>query len=203
MAAKAVSAAKAILISIILLSCFSAIASSQGYMGTVSTGTGIIPALTVGKGSASTSELGAASTLANLTGSWSLDLAGSSLRHIDLQIRQKGDFIMGSGIMSSGDRTVSVIAAGSVAASSPSLFVSSVDGLESLRLSLSTSGTTLAGEYDLLSADGSSGSGTVTASLVLAEGEGNALALGKGSSPSATSGAWVGSAVQNIAEQNQ
>ena len=68
-------ALKAILIALLFI-CLAANASSQGYMGTVSTGTGIVPALTVGKGSISASNVGAISSRANLTGSWALDLIG-------------------------------------------------------------------------------------------------------------------------------
>jgi hypothetical protein len=54
-------ALKAILIALLFLS-LAANVSSQGYMGTVSTGTGIIPALTVGKSSISASHVGAISS---------------------------------------------------------------------------------------------------------------------------------------------
>jgi hypothetical protein len=68
-------------------------------MGTVTTGTGKVPPLTVGKGTISSANTGALSTEANLTGSWSADLKGSQVRHLDLQVFQESDLIMGTGQM--------------------------------------------------------------------------------------------------------
>ena len=200
-------AGKAIPISLILLICFAANASSQGYMGTVATGTGTVPALTVGKSSISTSELGALSGQPNLTGTWSLDLNGPFIRHIDLQAIQKGDFIMGTGLMDKG--TTSVTAAGSVAAGGATLFVCQADGGMALRLYLTVSGTSLAGEYDLLSADGPYASGTVTGSMnpsvqlrhVTPLGGSSRTSAGTSANSGAGTGAFVGSAVQSIQEQ--
>ena len=89
-------------IALILFISLIAIASSQGYMGTVTTGTGIVPPLTVGKGAISPASVGALSTQLNLTGSWSVDLKGSEIRHLDLQMFQESDLIMGSGLMLAG-----------------------------------------------------------------------------------------------------
>ena len=109
---------KTILIVLLFLSLVGN-ASSQGYMGTVSTGTGIIPALTVGKGSIPASSLGAISSLANLTGSWSLDLKGPRIRHLGLQIYQENDLVLGSGQMSADGSGLAATAAGSVSGDRP------------------------------------------------------------------------------------
>ena len=170
-------------------------------MGTVSTGTGIIPALTVGKSSVSTSGVGAVSSQANLTGTWSLDLKGTLTRHIDLQMTSKGDFIMGSGSISLDKSTAPVTAAGSVRGDSPSLFVCRADGKEAIRLTLSTSGTSLAGEYDSLSSNVSTASGTVTGSMSLSAGNTSPVSLGSSPTTTAT-GAWVGSSIAALEEQD-
>jgi len=187
---------KAILI-VLLLICLAINASGQGYMGTVSTGTGIIPALTVGKGSISASNVGAVSSQANLTGSWSLDLKGTRIRHFDLQMYQEGDLILGAG-RSPDQSAPAVTAAGSVAGVRPTIFISAIDGGQVFRLELSVSGEALAGEYDCISQVQPSESGTVTGSIALAAKKSPATALGKSVNPSATAGAWVGKAVQSI-----
>jgi hypothetical protein len=169
----------------------------QGYMGTVSTGTGIIPALTVGKGSISASNVGVVSSQANLTGSWSLDLKGTVVRHFDLQMYQEGDLILGAG-RSQDQSGQAVTAAGSVAGDRPTIFISVIDGEQVFRLKLSVSGEALAGEYDCISQGQSSESGTVTGSITLAAKKSPATALGKSVNPSATAGAWVGKAAQSI-----
>ncbi len=187
---------KAILIVLLFIS-LAPNASGQGYMGTVSTGTGIIPALTVGKSQISGTNVGAVSSQANLTGSWSLDLKGTRIRHFDLQMYQEGDLILGAG--RSPDQSVpAVTAAGSVAGNRPTIFVSLIDGGQVFRLKLSVSGEALAGEYDCIAQTQSSESGTVTGRITFAAKRSPATALGKSVSPSATAGAWVGKAAQSI-----
>ena len=144
-----------------------AVASPQGYMGTVTTGTGIVPPLTVGKGAISPASVGALSTQLNLTGSWSVDLKGSEIRHLDLQMFQESDLIMGSGLMLAGGANRPVTVAGSVAGDRPTIFVSTVDKPEVFRLELSASGTALAGQFDSLSSGFIRESGTVTGSMAL------------------------------------
>ena len=191
-----------ILVAVILFVCLDALASSQGYMGTVTTGTGIVPPLTVGKSTSSTANVGALSSLANLTGSWSVDLKGLKIRHLDLQMFQKSDLILGSGKMNAGGVSLPVVAAGSVAGNGQIIFISLIDNSEVFRLALSSSGTNLAGEYESLSAAGVRESGTMTGSIVLAPKQNQSNALGKGTNPSATSGAWVGKAAQSLNDES-
>jgi hypothetical protein len=186
---------KAILIALLFI-CLVANASTQGYMGTVSTGTGIIPALTVGKGSISASQVGAISSRANLTGSWALDLLGTQTRHFDLQMYQEDDLILGSG-RSQDQSGLAVTAAGSVAGDRPTIFISLIDSSQVFRLKLSVSGDALAGEYDSLSQTESRQSGTVTGRITLTAKKSPATALGKSVNPSATAGAWVGRATES------
>lgn len=160
-------ASNKILIAVILFFSLVANASSQGYMGTITTGTGIVPPLTVGKGTISPASVGALSTQANLTGSWSLDLKGSVVRHLDLLVFQEGDLILGSGQMLAGGASLAVTMAGSAAGDRSTVFVSSVDKPEVFRLELSASGTALAGEYDSLASSSSRESGTLTGSIAL------------------------------------
>lgn len=186
---------KAILIVLLFIS-LAANVSSQGYMGTVSTGTGIIPALTVGKSSISASQVGAISSRSNLTGSWALDLLGTQTRHFDLEMYQEDDLILGSG-RSQDQSGLAVTAAGFVAGDRPTIFISLIDSSQVFRLKLSVSGEALAGEYDYLSQTESHQSGTVTGRIILAAKKSPATALGKSINPSATAGAWVGKATQS------
>jgi hypothetical protein len=188
-------ALKAILIVLLFIS-LAANVSSQGYMGTVSTGTGIIPALTVGKSSISATQVGAISSRANLTGSWALDLLGTQTRHFDLQMYQEDDLILGSG-RSQDQSDLAATAAGSVAGDRPTIFISLIDSSQVFRLKLSVSGEALAGEYDSLSRAKSRQSGTVTGRITLTAKKSPATALGKSANPSASSGAWVGKATEN------
>ncbi|MHB8117153.1 MAG: hypothetical protein ACYDHX_00245 [Methanothrix sp.] len=184
-------ALKAILIALLFIS-LAANVSSQGYMGTVSTGTGIIPALTVGKGLISASNVGAISSRANFTGSWALDLKGAQIRHFDLQMYQEDDLILGAGQLSADQSGLTVTAAGSVAGDRPTIFISLIDTEQVFRLKLSVSGEALAGEYDSLSPTRSRESGTVTGHITLAAKKSLATTLGKSVNPSASSGARVG-----------
>lgn len=188
---------------IVLLSLTLAVnASSQGYMGTVSTGTGIIPAITVGKSLISASSVGAISTQANLTGSWSMDLKGSEKRHLDLQVYQETDLVLGSGQMSDQQGSLGVTAAGSVVGDGLTVFVFVVDTQQVFRLKLSLSGVSLAGEYESLAKGAGIESGTATGQVTSAAVSGQTTVLGKSVSPSATSGARVGSAVGGTTTDN-
>jgi len=195
-------ATNGILIAVILFVCLSAQASSQGYMGTVTTGTGIVPPLTVGKSTSTTANVGALSSLANLTGSWSVDLKGAQIRHLDLQMFQKSDLILGSGKMNSGGVSLPVVAAGSAAGNGQIIFISIIDNSEVFRLTFSSPGTALAGKYGSLSAAGVSESGTMTGSIVLAPKQNQLNALGNSTNPSATLGAWVGKTAQSQNEES-
>jgi hypothetical protein len=189
-------ASNKILIALILFISLIANASSQGYMGTVTTGTGILSPLTVGKGTISPASVGALSTQLNLTGSWSVDLKSSEIRHLDLQIFQESDLVMGSGLMLADGVKRAVTVAGSVAGDRPTIFVSSVDKPEVFRLELSASGTALAGQFDSLSSSLIRESGTVTGSMALSSQQNRPTALGSSINPSATSGALLGKATE-------
>ncbi len=183
-------------ITMLLFACLVILASSQGYMGTVSTGTGILSPLTVGFDASSPVVMGAISSQINLTGSWSLDLKGQNIKHFDLQIFQESDMIVGSGTMYSNGASHKVAVAGSSAGDRPTIFVAPLNQTEAFRLKLSASGTALAGEYDLLSADGVRESGTITGSVALARKQSSPTVLGTRTNPSATSGAFVGTTAQ-------
>jgi hypothetical protein len=165
-------------------------------MGTVTTGTGIVPPLTVGKGTISPASVGALSTQLNLTGSWSVDLKGSEIRHLDLQIFQESDLIMGSGQMLADGANRAVTVAGSIAGDRPTIFVSSIDRPEVFRLELSASGTALAGQFDSLSSSLIRESGTVTGSMALSSQQNQPTVLGRSLNPSASSGALLGRATE-------
>lgn len=167
-------------------------ASSQGYMGTVNTGAGIVPVLTVGKGLIPANNVGAISSMENLTGSWALDMLGIQKRHFDLQMYQEDDLILGAGQLAADQGGLAMTAAGYVAGGRPTIFISLIGKEQLFRLTLSVSGDVLTGEYDSLFATESRESGTVTGSITLAAGKSPVTTLGKSVNPGATSGARVG-----------
>ncbi len=160
-----------------------------------------MPPLTVGLSSSSGVTLGALSSLPNLTGSWSIDLKGQQIRHLDLQMFQESDLILGYGQMTADGASQTVAAAGSVAGDIPTVFISLIDRPEVFRLKLSASGTALAGGYESLSVAGVRESGTVTGSMTLVMQDQPSI-LGTAAKPSATSGALVGSAAQILSDGN-
>ncbi len=176
--------------------------SSQGYMGTVTTGTGIISPITVGKVASSPANIGSFSSLANYTGSWSLDLKGPTTRHIELQIFQDANLIGGSGQMTENDAGDLVTVGGVVKGESPTVFISTVDGQKLLQLELSSSGNSIVGKYDQISKGGNLETGTVTGTIALPAGQTRITDLGKYVNPSATAGAYIGKSVQSLESQN-
>ncbi len=190
-------ASKAILIAVLFL-CLSAGAYSQGYMGTVSTGTGIQEPITVGKSTISPASVGAISMQENLSGSWTLDLRGKESRHFDLQVVQKGDLIAGSGQMSSGQESHAVAVAGYMSGDSPTIFISRIDPVHTFLVRLSHSGSSLSGQYDFISQDAAEELGTATGQMTLTAPASQAKLLGNGTSPSGSAGAYVGSATKSI-----
>lgn len=190
-------ASKAILTAVLLL-FLSGVASSQGYMGTVSTGTGILNPITVGKSTISPASVGAISMQENLSGSWTLDLRGRESRHFDLQVVQKGDLIAGSGQMSSGQESHAVAVAGYMSGNSPTIFISGIDRVQTFQVRLSHSGSSLSGEFDFISQDAAAESGTATGQMALTAPASQAKLLGNGTSPSGSAGAYVGSATRSI-----
>lgn len=188
---------RAILISLLIL-CLSSSVYSQGYMGTISTGTGILEPITVGKSTISPARAGAISMQENLSGSWTLDLKGQESRHFDLQVVHKGDLIAGLGKMSSGQGSQSVAVAGYVSGNRPIIFINGIDRAQTFRIMLTYSGSSLAGEYDFISQDAASESGTATGQMTLTAPASRARVLGNGTNPSASAGAYVGSATKGI-----
>lgn len=180
---------------VILFISLSANAYSQGYMGTVSTGAGIIPAISVGKATIPTALAGSVSSQENLTGAWTLELLGADARHFDLNMLQKGDLIMGQGKMAREQGGQSVTASGSVLGEETTLFICSVDGSEAFRIKLSNSAGNLAGEFNSITSEGGSDSGTATGSIIFALAHSSSTPLGNATSPSASGGAFVGSLV--------
>lgn len=188
---------KAIFIAALLL-FLAADAYSQGYVGTVLTGTGILDPITVGKSSIGSSSVGALSAQANLSGTWALDLVGTESGHFELQVLQKGDLITGRGQISAGERILPVTVAGSTSGDKPTIFISVIDTGQTFRVKLSHSGTSISGEYDSLSVTGIGESGTATGQLTLSSPADRTTVLGNGTNPSASSGAYVGRAARSV-----
>jgi hypothetical protein len=152
----------AILVLLILLSG----AASQGYMGTVSTGRGILTPITVGEEESSQAQVGLSGG-SNLTGSWSADLKGRPARHLDLEMFQQDDLLMGSGQLNSEGRSINITAAGSVGTKDLTVFVMAAGGEQVLRMELSASKTAITGVYEALSRGMPIESGTLTGSVIL------------------------------------
>jgi hypothetical protein len=170
-------------------------ASAQSYMGTVSTGTGIIPSIAVGSGKIVGANVGAASTQANLSGTWSLDLKDSLIRHLEIEAFQNQDVILGTGDLTAAGTVQSEVVAGSVSSERVTLFVSAVDGSLVYVLDLSSSGNSVSGSYDAYTPASSSFSGTVTGTVNLVADRSAPTVLGGGSNPAASTGAYAGSSV--------
>ncbi len=152
------------LLSILFLICLVISASSQGYLGTVNTGTGIEQPLTVGSGvipqGESVGRIAAAQ--ANLTGIMSLNLIDGVTRQLYLDIYQSGDLLLGYGNMTTGMGSQRVTAAGSLTASGLVLYITGIDVPEAYRLEITGSGASLAGRYQAFIANGAAWSGSVT-----------------------------------------
>ncbi len=169
------------LLSLLILICMAALASSQGYMGTVSTGTGIESPITVGSGaSPQGATVGETGTLANMNGTLSLDLSDGMARHLDLNILQSGDILMGYGNMTTDTSSQRVTAAGSLTRSGMELFVTLVDVPEVYRLGFSGLGSSLAGRYNAFAANGAVWSGNVNGLSSQIQGYRPATVLGSG-----------------------
>ncbi len=139
-------------------------ASSQGYLGTVNTGTGIEQPLTVGSGATprGTTVGGATAAQANLTGTMSLNLIDGVTRQLNLDIYQNADLLMGYGNMTTGTGSQRVTAAGSLTTNGMMLYVTGIDVPEVYRLEITGSGASLSGRYQAFIAGGSAWSGSVT-----------------------------------------
>jgi hypothetical protein len=177
-------------------------ASAQGYMGTVSTGTGIIAPISVGSGTIIGANVGATATQANLTGAWSLELKDSLIKHLVIEAFQNQDVILGQGDMTLAGAVQKAVVSGSVASGKMIVFVSTIDGSVVYRLDLISSSTSLSGNYDAYTSNGSSWSGTVTGTMDLAADQRSSTILGGGSSPAASTGAYAGSSVAETVERN-
>jgi hypothetical protein len=186
----------------IFLICLVSLVSSQGYMGTITTGTGIVPPIIVGSSSEGAESVGALSSLANLTGIWSIDLKDSEMKHIDLEVWQNRELIIGYGNITGDGADEKVTASGVLAGASPNIFITVVDRPEVYRLDLSSSGTSISGIYDAIAAGGARWSGTATGSIDLSSpsssGIGRAAAITRASNPAISSGAFVGKAAQAL-----
>ncbi|MDM7911505.1 MAG: hypothetical protein QUS09_00245 [Methanotrichaceae archaeon] len=151
------------MLSILYLLCLVIQASSQGYLGTVTTGTGIESPITVGSGvTPQGASVGAAAAQANLTGTMSLNLIDGVTRQLNLDIFQSGDLLLGYGNMTMGTGSQRVTAAGSLTANGITLYIFTVDAPVVYRLEITGSGASLAGRYQAFMANGPAWSGTVT-----------------------------------------
>lgn len=161
-------------------------AASQGYMGTVSTGTGILSPLAVGKEGANPAEIGQLSLLANYTGTWSVDLSGILGGQLEMEMFQQEEVILGSGRLTGEGTSLNVTAAGSVGEKGMTVFVTPPGGDEVFRLQLSASGSSISGEYEAFMRGKKIEAGTVTGKLILSAPQEKEVTLIGGVSPPET-----------------
>jgi len=100
--------------------------------------------------------------------------------------------------MSSGQESQAVAVAGYMSGDSPTIFISGIDPVQTFRVRLSHSSSSLSGEYDFISQDAAAESGTATGQMTLTAPANQAKLLGNGTSPSGSAGAYVGSATKSI-----
>lgn len=189
-------AIKGFLIAITILLILMEGAASQGYSGTVSTGRGTLSSISVGEG-ASSAQVGLSAGL-NLTGSWSADLVGGPARHLDLDMFQQGDLLVGSGLMDSVGRITNITAAGSVRADGLTVFVLTEGGDAAFQLDLSVSGTAISGVYEAISKRMPVESGTVTGRIILSAPKNEEVAVISAASTLPTASSSYAEAVSDL-----
>lgn len=127
--------------------------SGATYLGTPIAGTGSVEPVS---GALGTSTQAGAAQDVNVTGQWSLDLVALDqvLKHMDLNLVQNKDIVMGYGAVIGSNETQRITASGSTSGGRLSLTVMPVDGRYLYKLGLSFDLHT-AGTYTAYSADGS------------------------------------------------
>lgn len=105
---------------------------------------------------------------ADVSGSWSLDLAGTSLKDIALTLSQNGGAVFGTGQMKEGTESILVAASGNVVGSKLNLDMVSLAPVKLYRLTLSASGNSASGDYSIIAANGAPTNGTAKGSKIQA-----------------------------------
>jgi hypothetical protein len=96
----------------------------------------------------------------NVTGPWSLNLAGRIQRHLDLDLTQANSAVLGRGIINDPNGTQRVAASGSLVGGRLVLTAMLVDSLDLYKLNLSLN-SDITGAYTAYSAIGATWSGDV------------------------------------------
>jgi hypothetical protein len=137
-------------------------AQAQEYTGPGSTIKGLLPPTPMGSGEVPIAGLGSAPASTNLAGSWSLELGDITTRHVDLQMVQGGDLLLGRGTMTADGKETEVVVAGTISGGRLSIFVSLQDGRETYRLLLTSAGSSLSGDFQTLSSEGETRRGSAS-----------------------------------------
>ena len=183
------------LLSTVLLTCLVLQASSQSYSsskstqpvalgsistssstvsGTSSTTTGTAPVrsgvpVIIGSNAVNTSSSASGvplgTSVLNLTGTISLDLADFASRNLNLNLIQNSGVVLGQGSLVSGNETLPVTASGSLNGNTLDLFVTPTAGLETLRMLLSINGNSVSGSYNVYLTGSQTWSGTASGTL--------------------------------------
>jgi hypothetical protein len=103
--------------------------------------------------------------IAQLAGSWHLELADSITRSVNLSLSQSNDVIFGTGSMSSGNVIQEVAAYGSVAGSKLNLELISMSDINLFQLSLDLKMPSVSGSYKAFSTNNATWTGTATGSI--------------------------------------
>jgi hypothetical protein len=169
-----------VLLLILLLICTIPHAQSQEYTGPGSTVKGLLPPQPVGSGEVPVAGLGSAPAFINLTGRWSLDLKDIAIKHVDLQMVQGGDLLLGRGTMTADGMEAPVVAAGTISESRLNIFVCTQDGRDMYRILLSPAGSLLSGDFQALSSEGETGVGRASGLISTPLLPSTAIVVGKG-----------------------
>ncbi|NPV61245.1 MAG: hypothetical protein HPY61_01205 [Methanotrichaceae archaeon] len=97
----------------------------------------------------------------SMAGGWSFELVDDSTRQMVLTLFQNGDSLFGTGSMVDGDSSLAVTASGTVDGNSMNLDVTSMGTIGLYHLNLTVSGDSASGDYEAVSASGSTWSGSV------------------------------------------
>lgn len=103
--------------------------------------------------------------IAQLAGSWHLDLADSITRSVNISLSQSGDVVFGTGSMTSGNVVQEVAAYGSVAGSKLELELLSMTDINLYQLALNLKMPSASGSYKAFGSANATWTGTATGSV--------------------------------------
>lgn len=103
--------------------------------------------------------------IAQVAGSWLLDLKDSTLRSVNLSLSQSEDIVFGAGSMTSGNVIQEVAVVGSVAGSKLDMELLSMTDVSLFKLALDLKMPSVSGSHKAFSASNATWTGTATGSV--------------------------------------